>query len=263
MVRIFLVVCTFALVSQTALAAEVVMGFSRCIPPYVFSADNRGIELDIAREALAYRDHTLIPRYYPTGKLPLAFKFSRVDAVMVNFGEELEGANVFYAEPTAVYEDVLISLSRKGFDLSSPDRLADLLVVGFKGARNLYGAWVEPSDNNGLYFESSDQKLQVLGIFRGHFDVMLVDRHIFRYFAPRVAEEYGVSHEAVIEHQFMGFEQGFHRPVFSDETLRDDFNAGLADLKESGRYQEIYNYYLGRDGFSNGACVNSDVVMGQ
>jgi len=35
-----------------------------------------------------------------------------------------------------------------------------------------------------------------------------------------------------------------YRPVFRDKQVRDDFNAGLKQLKETGRYKAIYERYL-------------------
>jgi polar amino acid transport system substrate-binding protein len=34
------------------------------------------------------------------------------------------------------------------------------------------------------------------------------------------------------------------RPVFRDASIRDDFNAGLAYLKQTGRYDELVDMYL-------------------
>ncbi len=35
-----------------------------------------------------------------------------------------------------------------------------------------------------------------------------------------------------------------YRPVFRSKKIRNDFNLGLAWLKKSGRYNEIYDKYL-------------------
>ncbi len=35
-----------------------------------------------------------------------------------------------------------------------------------------------------------------------------------------------------------------YRPVFRSARVRDDFNAGLAQMKKSGRYKAIYDKYL-------------------
>lgn len=230
-------------------AADVEMGFPADIEPYVFASSDQGIEVDIAREALAFRGHRLVPRYFRIDKLPLAFQFKRVDAVMINLGADLSESGGFYADPAVVYEDVLVSLKSRALVIDKPKDLANQLVVAFNGARFYYPDWIAPPKAEGLYFESHQQERQVLGLYRGHFDLMLTDRYIFRYFANKLAHERGLALLPTVEHEFTGVNKAMHRPVFRDAKIRDDFNAGLKHLRESGRYQAIYQHYIA-GGFS-------------
>ncbi len=232
------------LLTLSVAADEVEMGFPDCIPPYVFSANDQGIEVDIAREALAFRGHTLRPRYFRIDRLPLAFRFGRVDAVMVNFGADLTPSGGHNAEATAVYEDVLISLADRTYAITDPESIRGHLLIAFEGARFYYPDWVAPAESEGLYFETSNQLQQVQGLLRGKFDLMLSDRYIFRFFANKLAREQEITLPEVVEHEFTALDQTFHRPVFRSARVRDDYNAGLAALRASGRYQAIYAYYL-------------------
>ena len=68
--------------SCAAWAAEVSMAFGERIPPFCFPETNSGIEVDVMREALAYRGHVLKPKYFPFTRVPVAFKAREVDAAM-------------------------------------------------------------------------------------------------------------------------------------------------------------------------------------
>ncbi len=244
--RIRSIFAAIVLIGHTAVAsaADVTMGFGLHIAPYAFAEQDRGLEVDIAREALAFRGHRLIPHYYPLDRLPLAFRFGRIDASMMDLGEDLSREGGFYAEPAVYYDNVLVSLADRAWRLDSPNKLSDKVVIGFAGAGQRYADWVEPALRDGLYFENNDQELQVLGLYRGHFDVMLTDRYIFHYFAQKLARERNLPLTPVTEYRFTTIEPDHHRPVFRDPSVRDDFNAGLAHLRETGRFKEIYDSYL-------------------
>ncbi len=230
--------------ARLAGAADVVMAFSEELAPYTFPQTDSGVQLDVAREALAFRGHRLVPHYFPLERLPLAFRYGRVDALMMDVGEDLTAAGGHYAEPAVVFENVLITLKARDLIITSPKDMADRLVVGFISAAQRYPDWVAPAKALGLYFEAADQELQTLGLLRGHFDVMLTDRYIFHYFANKLARERGQPLHAVSEHSFVSMSPNNYRPVFRDPAIRDDFNAGLRHLKASGRFDAIYRHYL-------------------
>ena len=65
-------------------SADVSMSFGEKIPPFCFPETHSGLELDVFREALAYRGHKLIPSYYPLARIPIAFKQKHVNATMTD-----------------------------------------------------------------------------------------------------------------------------------------------------------------------------------
>jgi polar amino acid transport system substrate-binding protein len=48
----------------------------------------------------------------------------------------------------------------------------------------------------------------------------------------------------VDEHKFTTVNPEDYRPVFRDRKVRDDFNLGLSQLKESGEFERIYDNYM-------------------
>jgi len=224
-------------------AAEVSMAFGEKIPPFCFPTSDTGIELEVMREALAFKGHQLKPRYFPFARIPVAFRDGTVDAAMTDLGQDLSAAGAHYGAPAVTYDNVFISLSRRQLKILKPADLNGLSVVSFVGAIKRYPEWLEPVRRAGRYVEINDQSAQVKTLMLGRYDVVLSDRNIFKYFALQLKRE-GVALQPVDETSFVKLNPQDYRPLFRDAQVRDDFNQGLKQLKESGRLQAIYDKYL-------------------
>lgn len=231
-------------VHLASFGADVRMAFGEKIPPFCFPETNSGIELEVLGEALAYKGHRLVPKYFPFARIPLEFERGAVDAAMTDLGVDLAPFGAHYGNPAVFYDNVFISLKERGLVIRKPEDLKGLTVISFQGAANRYPDWLGPVKKDGRYFEQNDQELQVLTLDRGRYDIVLSDRNIFRYFTLKLKKEKGFVPKDTEEHRFVTFNPMDYRPVFRDKGVRDDFNAGLAHLKESGRFQAIYDKYL-------------------
>lgn len=230
--------------SNLSNAAVVVMAFGEKIPPFCFPESDSGIELEIIGEALAFKGHLLKPRYYPLARVPLSFRQGEVDAAMTDLGQNLSEIGAHYGNPAVIYQNVFITLKGRGLSINTPEDLKGLSVVAFQGAAKRYPQWLAASEQAGLYFEQNNQELQVLGLNKARYDVVLSDRSIFRYFELLLERTTLFKAKSVQMHDFTEVDPDDYRPVFRDRQIRDDFNAGLAHLKATGRYQEIYDQYL-------------------
>jgi polar amino acid transport system substrate-binding protein len=227
-----------------ALAADVLMAFGEKIPPYCFPESDSGIELEVIGEALAYRGHRLKPRYYPLARVPLAFRQGEVQAAMTDLGQDLSSAGAHYGDPAVLYHNVLVTLKGRHLKIASPADLQGLSIVAFQGAAKRYPEWLAASQAAGLYFEQNNQELQVLGLNKGRYDVVLSDQSIYQYFEQLLSRTALFKAKTVEFHEFVEEDPQDYRPVFRSEEIRDDFNDGLQHLKASGRYQAIYDSYL-------------------
>lgn len=226
-----------------ARGAEVRMAFGERIPPFCFPQTNSGIELEVIGEALAWRGHKLRPQYFPFARVPVAFKDGTVDAAMTDLGEDLTSAGGHYGEPAVLYDNVFISLKERRLSIRRPEDLKGLSVISFVGAARRYPQWLEAVKAAGRYTEQNDQAVQVRTLMRGRYDLVLSDRSIFKYFALQFRRE-GGELLPVDEHAFTTVNPQDYRPVFRSKQVRDDFNAGLKHLKDTGRFQAIYDRYL-------------------
>ncbi|MGW8390690.1 substrate-binding periplasmic protein [Pseudoduganella sp. HUAS MS19] len=232
---------------QAAVAAEVSMAFGEKIPPFCFPETDSGIELDVMRESLAFRGHVLKPRYYSFARIPVAFKAGEVDAAMTDLGEDMSSWGANYGNPAVIYDNVFITLKERHLTITRPEDLQGLTVIAFVGASRRYPEWLDAVRKAGRYYEQNDQALQVLTLDRGRYDVVLSDRNIFKYFTLQLKLNRSFKPRPVAEHPFVKLNPMDYRPVFRDPAIRDDFNAGLKHLKESGRFQAIYYRYLAGD----------------
>lgn len=228
-----------------ARAADVSMAFGERIPPFCFPETNSGIEVEVMREALAYRGHVLKPKYFPFTRVPVAFKIREVDAAMSDLGTNLTSEGAFYGDPGVFYDNVFISLAERKLVIRHPDDLHGLTVIAFVGAAKRYPEWLNRVKAEGRYFEQNDQALQVLTLHKKRYDLVLSDRNIFKYFSAQMERADGVVLGPVTEHSFVRPNPMDYRPVFRDARIRDDFNAGLAAIKRSGHFKAIYQKYLG------------------
>ncbi|MEC5163123.1 MULTISPECIES: substrate-binding periplasmic protein [unclassified Janthinobacterium] len=228
-----------------AQGAQVSMAFGEKIPPFCLPESNSGIELEVIGEALAHRGHVLRPKYYPFARIPLAFKNRDVAAAMTDLGQDMTAEGAFYGDPAVIYDNVFISLKERHLQIRKPADLQGLRVLSFAGAAKRYPEWLGPVAKAGRYFEQNDQALQVLTLNYGRYDVVLSDRNIFKYFSIKLAREHGLVSAPTTQQSFVKVNPMDYRPVFRDRGIRDDFNAGLKHLKDSGRFEAIYRKYLG------------------
>lgn len=241
MKKLFLILSIFCFEAKGAVVS---MAFGENIPPFCFPETSSGIEIEIISEALAYKGHTIKPEYFPLGRIPWAFKNKLVDAAMTDLGQDMTAFGASYGDPAVVYDNVLITVEDRGLKIKTPSDLKNKTVSGFQGALNRYPDWLNPSQQNGNYTEESNQELQVLTLNSGHYDVILMDKSIFRFLTLKIQTEKNIKMRTVVEHPFTKIVPSNYRPVFWSKTIRDDFNFGIKKLKQSGRFNAIYGKYL-------------------
>lgn len=226
-------------------AATVRMAFGDNLPPYILVSSGSGLEVDIVREALAYRGHVLQPVFMPMGRIPVAFVAGKADAIMMDVGEDMQSAGGHYGDAPVVYDNVLFTLARRRLSLKQPADLRQLWVMSFVGAAKRYPGWLGQLDHKRYYVEHNNQAVQPLLLAMGRYDVVVCDRTIFTYFAKQQQKaDPTFRMPAVDQHPLPVADARAYRPVFRSAEVRDDFNAGLAYLRKSGRYDAIYRRYL-------------------
>lgn len=224
-------------------ADEVSVAFGEKLPPFVMPESNSGIEVDIVREALAVRGHILRPVYMPMARIPISFKNHKVDVVMIDVGVDMDLLGGYYGNPPVLYDNVFITLKKKNIVIKKPEDLIGLRINSFIGAQKRYPRWLGKLSAED-YIEKNDQSSQPMLLSLDRFDVILCDRHIFKYHSIEAQKKSRFQNFAIQEHPFVIANPKDYRPVFYNKKIRDDFNFGLKSLTKSGRVKAIYDHYL-------------------
>ncbi|MDD2789970.1 MAG: transporter substrate-binding domain-containing protein [Sulfurimonas sp.] len=222
-------------------AQEVKVVFSYSTPPYVFT-DGSGIVVTIVKESLAYKKHTLKPVFVNIGRSFEMFRNGYVDATSII--KENSGLNAYYSDDFMQYHNAAFALKSKHYNIATMEDLSDYYFICFQNASIYLGERFGnvAAKAGKKYSEVADQKQQVYMLLKGRTDVVVIDRHIFKYYKNELIVEGKVSKDIETE-MFDLLEPTKYRTAFKDEKLRDDFNEGVAFLKKSGRYEAIYEEY--------------------
>ncbi|RRJ82444.1 substrate-binding periplasmic protein [Aestuariirhabdus litorea] len=228
-----------------SVAAELRMGVRSRISPWAIAEDNRGIELDIVREALAYRGHQLVPVYLPYTRLKQQLSSQSVDGVLLS-NEKLGLEGVHFSDSHVTFHNVGVSLATKNLHVTRMEDISKqrLSVLAFPNARLLLGnEFAAAAKASARYQEIPNQLSQVRMLYWQRVDLVVLERHIFEYYSKE-AEREGDQLAEVRVHAL--FPPTHYKVAFRDEAIRDDFNEGLRMLRENGRYQQIIDHYLKR-----------------
>lgn len=237
------------LAAPIAQAKEVKMLFSFAVTPYVIKgasdADASGFEFEIVKAALAAKGHTIKPVFVTMGAIPKMLKEQQADGAQRGSPELKESEGFFYAdEPAVAYQDVAITLKKNNLAIHSIADLKGKSINTFQGASHFLGPdFAAAVKGNSNYVETGDEKRRVMQLYANGVQVYVGDINVYKYYKTQAA---GVdtSQEVEIHKIFAPSNQQFNNPVFRDKQIRDDFNAGLKQIKSNGTYKQIVKKYL-------------------
>lgn len=230
----------------TVQAKEVHMIFGLALPPYVIQESNSGFEIDIIRAALAVKGHTLKPTYASFLVVPKMLKEKQADAAQRGNPDLKESDGFYYgSEPTVIYQDNAITLKKNNLKIDSLAELQGKSIVSFQGATQFLGPeFAAAVKGNPNYQESSNERRKLQMLYANSAQVYTGDVNIFKYYRTSVKNDVDTTQEVVYHKVFPTNTDVTRNAVFLDKQVRDDFNAGLKQLKSSGQYQQIIKKYV-------------------
>lgn len=225
------------LFASNANAKDITLIAGLSLPPYIIQEENRGMEYDIIKEALALKGHNLQMNYVPFVRLVVDYK--KFDgAVTIN---ESSGAEGNYSDVVITYQNYAISLKSKNLTINSIQDLKGVSTLAFQNATKYLGnEFAAMAKDNSNYAEQGNQEAQVKMLYSGRVDAIVSDINIFKFFRKKV-DNMDTSVEITLHELFPGTD---YKVLFNDAQIRDDFNAGLAELRASGRYKAIVDSYI-------------------
>ena len=218
---------------------ELTLAVGLALPPYNIPETDSGIELDIVREALKIKGYTVKPKYVPFARVKRELANREVDGALTINADS--GIKAFYSDEHLVCENVVVSLKKNGFTIRSINDLKDKSVLAFQDATLYLGKdFASMADHNPAYKEIAKQELQINLLYSNRVNTIVLDKNIF-YYHRKHNNRVDTSQPIEI---WQIFPPTPFRVAFVDETVRNDFNEGLKQLRESGRYNAIVKKYV-------------------
>jgi len=231
--------CFSLLLPSIAFSDTVNIVSPHTIPPYVIEQSSSGIQLEVVEKSMINAGHTTKISYASNERGLNLLQTKSVDG-MINVPPNIP--NIFYSDSVIEYQNGVVALKSSGLKLTSISDLSTLRVVSFQNASKYFSAeYREMASNNTRYGELVSQFAQLQMLFSQRCDVIVIDKRIFSYFMDLHQNEKGFDVPVVF---FDIIPPSPRLAAFTSQTLRDEFNAGLAELKASGRYQKIIDSYV-------------------
>lgn len=224
---------------KSGFAKQLTICFPSNLPPWTLQKNDSGITIEIVRKSLKNRGYDLKTRY-----LTLKYLNQPVDSeVDANAQVESKDLPGFYSDQLLEFQTSLISLKPQNFSVHSVHDLIEKRIIAFQNASILFGdEFQNMANNNPYYREVVNQESQVVLLYQGKVDLILMDRNIFLYF--RSVTSQANTSMPITYHQVNGLtEKSPTFVVFNSKQIRDHFNAGLKQLIESGEYYDIFYKY--------------------
>ena len=247
--RIFSCIFAFLLCfSQTVFSSEpkktVTFGLnSKLSKPYVIDKDH-GIEIDIVKEAFRNAGYDVKFQFVTYLRMNDLVKRGRLDGHGVTFYEKNE---LHYSDDYIYFQDRAMTKKDRDIKLNTVSDLFKYRVGTWQtGPKNLGGEMLKHyGDDYELYASkklnniATDQS-RVTMLVRNRLDVNVEDILIFKYYVAEL-EAKGITFEYDVHELWPS--QFLFKAVFKDKAIRDAFNQGLAQMKNSNRYDDVYKKY--------------------
>lgn len=209
-------------------------------PYYGSDLESGGVVAALARAAFEVRGHALEVQFMPWNRAFAMAEQSRFDAVLGAYYSEERDETFTFSEP--FYEIEVGIMAKKAHGITHYDSLRDLsaYTIGYNDGYG-YGEAFENAD----YLKkdpAANQTFSVRKFLGDRVDMVAMGRGIFRYEAGPLLD--GSFDEVVfLEPPLMVGKLHMMFSPEADPALRQDFDAGLAQIQADGTYQAILNTY--------------------
>ena len=222
---------------------------SNSIAPYFFSDTNTGVQYDLLKAALDSQAITIKEIIHaPNLRAQRLVQTNKIDC-MINTPDNVKG--LFYTQSLLEYQNSVFYLTKNKLDIEQIDDLKGLSILGFQNSKQYLGDEFKTlEDANPLYSEISNQKSQVVMLFNGYVQVIVLERRIFEYYRHLLKLKLDTS-IAVTEAAI--FAPAERKIACHSQAVANLVDNAITTLKQSYRYQEILdiaqqnNYQQRRD----------------
>ena len=224
------------------LAQPLKVGVSFAIPPYVIEGDNRGIELDLLKEAFAGSGYDPSFEYLPLERTFRLFESGKLDAI-INVRRGMVDT-LFLTRPVITFHNRIFTL--RTTHISTLDDLHSKRVTAFQRARIILGGeFAAMANQNPHYEEVAKQQGQVHQLMRGRVDAVVLEERVFYYYLDQLiaTAQAGEHYERNQVRQADLFPPTVYHFAFRTADARNLFDKRLEAMHQDGRYHQIFAAY--------------------
>ncbi|MGI2171141.1 substrate-binding periplasmic protein [Shewanella sp. MF05960] len=208
---------------------------SNSIAPYFFADKPQGVQYDLLLAALELNDIAIKELVHAPNLRAQRLVNTKIIDCMVNTPDNVEG--MFYTQSLIEYQNSVFYLTKNHLQVNNVQDLKPITILGFQNAKNYLGDEFEAlATASSSYSEISNQKSQVVMLFNGHTQSIVLERRIFEYYRHQLRDKLNTSLPVT--------EVALFAPAERKIACHDKHTAAIVDLaistlKQSYRYQEI------------------------
>ena len=161
-------------------------------------------------------------------------KTNKIDC-MINAPDNVEG--LFYTQSLLEYQNSVFYLSRNNLQIEQFNDLSALSILGFQNSKQYLGdEFKDIANANPHYSEITNQKSQVVMLFNGYVEVIVLERRIFEYYRHLLKSKLDTSIPVT---EVVLFDPAQRKIACHDQIIANRVDSAITTLKQSYRYQEI------------------------
>ncbi len=208
------------------------------IPPYIMNEATDGLEIAIVKKALPGQNVEFVQM--PFNEINQAISSGTADLAVSVAATDSDG---IYSDYFITFENYAISHEAVKLEINDISDLAGRPLLTWQGAYFELGPAFEAmygpgGSEHANYIEVADLQELVVQFWRDPDSIAVIDHNVFRYFTDQAGE---TMQEARL-HDLFAPGSNF-RVGFRDADVRDQFDAGLSQLCESGEYGRLLERY--------------------
>ncbi|MBE0457254.1 transporter substrate-binding domain-containing protein [Pseudoalteromonas sp. KG3] len=236
-IAIYLILYSGLVMSLTAPkpSDRITVAVSPSLPPYVFSDDDTGLQLQILKSAFKDQGVTNLDIIYMSNKRAgQSLEQISVD-IAINYAGATNSA-IYSSQSLLAYQNVAISLKKNNFKINSVYDLSGKSVVSFQNATEFLPAPFKALTTKlRSYEEVVYQAAQVDQLMKEWVDVVVLEKRVFLYYL----QQYKATHpiQPITIHPI--FPEAPRPAYFTSKVLQEIFDMGLAHIIENGEYSKI------------------------
>jgi polar amino acid transport system substrate-binding protein len=232
----FVLYSTFALSLAAPKSSDsITVAVSPSLPPYVFSEDDTGLQLQILKSAFKDQGITNLDIVYMSNKRAgQSLEQMKVDIAMNYAG--LTTSAIYPSQSLLAYQNVAISLRKNNFKINTVYDLLGKSVVAFQNATEfLPPPFKALTTKLSAYEEVVYQAAQVDHLMKEWVDVVVLEKRVFLYYLQQYKESHPIK--PITVHPI--FPEAPRPAYFNSKVLQEIFDMGLAHIIENGQYSKI------------------------